>query len=120
MSEGGQPDLGAMVSKLLGDPELLSQIASTVGINAPAAASGNAPGEVGSEPKDKGGASTAGVGSVLPALSMLGGGGSGGNASRRCALLSALKPFCNEHRSRTIDYMIGISKLSDTLMQKRG
>ncbi len=119
MSEA-QPDLGAMVTKLLGNPELISQIASTVGIDATAV--GNAEekpesAEASTEAKP----ASAGLDSILPMLSMVGGGGhSGGNSSRRCALLSALKPFCNEHRCRTIDYMIGISKLSETLLQKRG
>ncbi len=121
MSEA-QPDLGAMVSKLLGNPELISQIASTVGIDAPQGGNDDVgktekPEEINGDAKSAG----AGIDSLLPMLSMMGGGGhSGGGASRRCALLSALKPFCNEHRCRTIDYMIGISKLSETLTQKRG
>ncbi len=104
------PDLGAMVSKLLGNPELISQIASTVGIDAPKA-----------EEKSEGDAAPASappLDAILPILSSSGG---GGGSSKRCALLSALKPFCNEHRCRTIDYMIGISKLSETLIPtKRG
>ena len=123
MSESA-PDLGAMVSKLLGDPELVSRIASTVGIE----------GQRESEKKEGSdaadatptGASTAGIDGLFPMLSVLGGAGKTSSygsvgASRRCALLSALKPFCNEHRCKTIDYMIGISKLSETLIPgKRG
>ena len=104
------PDLGAMVSKLLGNPELISQIASTVGIDAPKK-------DEKSEEETPTQASVPPLNSILPMLSSSGGGGS----SKRCALLSALKPFCNEHRCRTIDYMIGISKLSETLIPtKRG
>ncbi len=123
MNEVG-PDLGAMVSKLLGNPELISQIASTVGIDTPP----RAPEEIAEMP-DTGEAnpvsappSGGGLDAILPMISMLGGsgGGGGGSSSRRCALLSALKPFCNEHRCKTIDYMIGISKLSDTFIPKRG
>lgn len=121
------PDLGAMVSKLLGDPALLSQIASTVGIDIPGEApkSENTSGEAPEEAKSAS-APPGGIDQLLPMLSMFGGGGGGkhsggGDSSRRCALLSALKPFCNEHRCQTIDYMIGISKLSDTLIPtKRG
>ena len=103
------PDLGAMVSKLLGNPELISQIASTVGMDAPKTPEKSDGEEVS--------ASVSPLEAVLPILSSSGGGGS----SKRCALLSALKPFCNEHRCRTIDYMIGISKLSETLIPtKRG
>lgn len=122
------PDLGAMVSKLLGDPELLSQIASTVGINTPPphaeGENSESAEEKSEEAKEAGG--MGGIDQLLPMLSMFGGGGGGkhsggGDASRRCALLSALKPFCNSHRCQTIDYMIGISKLSETLMPtKRG
>ena len=105
------PDLGAMVSKLLGNPELISQIASTVGIDAPKA-----------EEKSEGEAapvSATPIDAILPMLSSSG--GNRGGSSKRCALLSALKPFCNEHRCRTIDYMIGISKLSENLIPtKRG
>lgn len=120
MSEAA-PDLGAMVTKLLGDPELIAQIASTVGIDpAPAAEEGTAAAAEEGERGD-GSTSAVGLGQILHVLSMMSGSGrTVGNSAGRCALLSALKPFCNEHRCRTIDYMIGISKLSDTLTQKRG
>ena len=119
------PDLGAMVSKLLGDPALLSQIASTVGIEVPNEAPKNENvNEAAAEDAKPASAAPGGIDQLLPMLSMMGGGGKGsggGGSSRRCALLSALKPFCNEHRCRTIDYMIGISKLSETLIPtKRG
>ena len=104
------PDLGAMVSKLLGNPELISQIASTVGIDAPKK-------DEKSEEETPAQASVPPLHSILPMLSSSGGGGS----SKRCALLSALKPFCNEHRCRTIDYMISLSRLSENLIPpKRG
>ena len=103
------PDRGAMVSKLLANPELISQIASTVGIEAPQ-------GEEKKEDEAAAPASAPALDAVLPMLAS-----SGVGSSKRTALLSALKPFCNEHRCRTIDYMIGISKLSETLIPtKRG
>lgn len=106
------PDLGAMVSKLLGNPELISQIASTVGIETP-------PGEEKEKGEAAAPASVPTIEAILPMLSSSGGGK--GGSSKRTALLSALKPFCNEHRCRTIDYMIGISRLSETLIPtKRG
>lgn len=113
----GSPDLGAMVSKLLGNPELLSQIASTVGVDMPSAKE-NPP-----EPEPETEAKPASVPSADGLLSLIGGSGSKGSSGsgRRTALLSALKPFCNEHRCRTIDYMISISKLSENLIPpKRG
>lgn len=111
----GSPDLGAMVTKLLGNPELLSQIASTVGVEMPTAE------EKGAPPEDQ--AKPASAPNIDGLLSFFGGAGKGssGGAGRRTALLSALKPFCNEHRCRTIDYMISISKLSENLIPpKRG
>lgn len=110
-----QPDLGAMVSKLLDNPDLLSQIASTVGVDLPKAGGVSAPPSIEEPSKEAASMPTGGgIGSLLPMLTAI-----GGNSSRRTALLSALKPFCNEHRCRTIDYMISISKLSDSLLQRR-
>ena len=111
------PDLGAMVTKLLGNPELLSQIASTVGVDMPPAEEKCAPPESearsASAPPDMDG--------ILSLIGGMGGDKSSGGAGRRTALLSALKPFCNEHRCRTIDYMISISRLSEKLITpKRG
>lgn len=111
----GSPDLGAMVAKLLGNPELLSQIASTVGVEMPSAEEKRPPPE--SEAKPASAPNMDGL------LSLIGGAGkgTGGGSGKRTALLSALKPFCNEHRCRTIDYMISISKLSENLIPpKRG
>lgn len=101
------PDLGGMVSKLLANPELISQIASAVGAE---------PNNTAQPPPER--AETSASAEPAPALpvgqlmSLLGGVGGGGDTARRTALLSALKPYCNEHRCRTIDYMIGISKIA--------
>ena len=117
-----QPDLGAMVSKILGNPELLSQIVNAAGINQ---VQSNSPQDSAHMNEEKEQEKTAGIGidCLLPMLSSMGNSTSkqgGRDSSRRTALLSALRPFCNEHRCRTIDYMIGLSKLSETLMSKRG
>lgn len=111
----GSPDLGAMVTKLLGNPELLSQIASAVGVEMPPAEE--------KSPTPESEARPASAQNTEALLSLIGGGGgkNAGGAGRRTALLSALKPFCSEHRCRTIDYMISISKLSENLIPpKRG
>lgn len=107
MSENS-PDLGAMVSKLLDNPELISQIASTVGVDMPKIGQAEEKKDLEAQP------APASIGGLFPMLTAM-----GGNSSRRTALLSALKPFCNEHRCRTIDYMISISKLSDSLSGRR-
>lgn len=122
----GSPDLGAMVTKLLGNPELLSQIASTVGVDMPPSGEKSAPpsGEKSAphEGEAKPASAPPNMDGILSLIGGMGGGkSSGGGAGRRTALLSALKPFCNEHRCRTIDYMISISKLSENLIPpKRG
>lgn len=119
-----QPDLGTMVSKILGNSELLSQIVNVAGVNQVQAQSNTDQNNVHiNEEKDKDKPTDIGIESLLPMLSSMGNSVSkqgGQELSRRTALLSALKPFCNEHRCRTIDYMIGLSKLSETLMHKRG
>lgn len=114
----GSPDLGAMVSKLLGNPELLSQIASTVGVDMPPAQEKSASPEGEAKPAS----APQSMDGILSLIGGMGDGkGTGGGTGRRTALLSALKPFCNEHRCRTIDYMISISKLSENLIPpKRG
>ncbi len=114
----GSPDLGTMVTKLLGNPELLSQIASTVGVDMPPSGEKSAPPEGEVKPAS----APPNMDGILSLIDGMGGGkSSGGGAGRRTALLSALKPFCNEHRCRTIDYMISISKLSENLIPpKRG
>lgn len=101
------PDLGSMVSKLLANPELISQIATAVGAEPSNAAQ--------PPPEKETRSASAEPSASLPVgqiMSLLGGVGGGGDAARRTALLSALKPYCNEHRCRTIDYMIGISKIA--------
>lgn len=112
MLGASSPDLGGMVSKLLANPELVSQIAAAVG----------ATGETHEERSEKAenteahaplAAADAGAAPMGQLMSLLGGmNGGSKDAARRQALLAALKPYCNEHRCRTIDYMIGISKIA--------
>ncbi len=108
------PDLGSMVSKLLANPELISQIATAVGAE-PSNAAPPPPEREARSPSGERAAQTPPADGALPVgqiMSLLGSVGGGGDAARRTALLSALKPYCNEHRCRTIDYMIGISKIA--------
>lgn len=128
-------DISGMVSKLVENPELLSGLASALGLGGD--------GEKTASPEtQKSGQSASDTGDVLNTLlSMAGGlGGNGGNkgsgekdskgekdnkgtkgafrdAAKRTALLSALRPYCNPHRQQTIDRMISISKLSGTLQK---
>ena len=132
MTESGV-DLSQMVSKLLSEPELLSQIAQTLGVGGGAGAptQGDGDGKEGAEGE------SVSAGAPLPDMSALsgmlgtilggkrtdGGGGEGrgrGGEDGRIALFSALRPFCNSHRCRTIDYMISICRLSQTLRMGGG
>lgn len=122
------PDLGAMLSRLLSDPELIGKIAETAGIPpAQAAAERGAPaGEAASVP-------TADALGTL--MSMLGGAAAPPESpelkaapaetirppkpgsDKRMALLRALRPYCGERRQRTIDYMIALSRFSGSLQE---
>lgn len=115
MAEGalGGVELGTMVSKLLSEPELISKIAQTIGVGEVKKDGGGDGGTDGGS----GGESTSATADVS-LLELLGTGGERRELAGECsrvALLGALKPFCNSHRRRTIDYMISISRLSDTL-----
>lgn len=134
-------DISGMVSKLVEDPELLSGLASALGLG------GGGEKDPARETRQTGNANTdAGIpadaadvlGSLLSMVGDAGGKsgkketdriGHGGkkdaggsksafrDAAKRTALLSALKPYCNPHRQQTIDRMISISKLSGTLQK---
>ncbi len=132
MAESGI-DLSQMVSKLLAEPELLSQIAQTLGVsgeaNTPttndgAAATSTEPQEVSTAaPLPDISALGGMLGSLLGGKRMEGGESEGrgrGGDDGRIALLGALRPFCNSHRCRTIDYMISICRLSQTLRMGGG
>lgn len=132
MAESGI-DLSQMVSKLLSEPELLSQIAQTLGVGGGAGTTTQSDGG-GKEGAEAESVSTAApltdisalggmLGSLLGGKRMEGGESEGrgrGGDDGRIALLGALRPFCNSHRCRTIDYMISICRLSQTLRMGGG
>lgn len=117
MLGASSPDLGGMVSKLLANPELVSQIAAAVGATGEPSAEMSERAEKAEKAENAAetplAATDAGVAPMGQLMSLLGGmNGGSKDAARRQALLAALKPYCNEHRCRTIDYMIGISKIA--------
>ena len=126
MTPAETPDLGNMVSRLLEHPELISQIASAIGTGQPRD-SHKTDGEV-TEPKAQETSASAeahrspsDMDAISGMLSLLGGKGSlDPSCNKRIALLSALKPYCNSHRCRTIDHMINISKLSGSFNGLKG
>lgn len=120
MSAGTEtPDLGGMVAKLMSDPALISRIANVVGISredGPAGEKGSlaSDGET-DEIKLPEGAETvldkpASADTAAMLTEILGGKGrDGGEAAKRRALLTALRPYCNAHRRQTIDQLIKLS-----------
>lgn len=134
MADEGTSGLENAISKLMSNPTLMAAVNEAVsGMKKDSPAENDPPKKADNTDKsadtDKGGEGAPGSipfdPSALAAFSsMLGGLGAGhGKASgsgdeerkRRCALLSALKPYLNPHRRETIDYMLGIDRLSDAL-----
>ena len=120
------------VEKLLAHPELLSSIASTLGLGKPspipvegkeksdeAEAIATASGDplppvaaVGATPSDLGEA----VSALAPLLSSLSGkGGVPLKDDARTCLLRALKPYVSRERAAAIDTIIQVSRVSDVL-----
>ena len=88
----GSPDLGAMVSKLLANPELLSEIASTVGVDMTPSEDKSAPSEGEAKPTS----APPNMDGILSIIGGMGGGkGTGGGAGRRSGGRG-----CSHHRSR--------------------
>ena len=121
--------LESVISKLMSDPGLMATVNAAVAGMKSGDGSTSAEGKEQSEAEEK---KTPHAGGDQPDLrmlsllsSMLGGGtgsdhrvqrpGNDEERRRRCALLSALKPYLNKHRCETIDCMLGIERLGDAL-----
>lgn len=104
-------DLGGMIEKLMGDPQVADLVKKLK--------EGDAGGD-GKDPdtaRDEGGAPAADVGSILDSLGPLlktAGRASAGTENRN-RLLFALKPYVNGERRDMIDKVTSISKLTSIL-----
>lgn len=120
-------ELSAAIERLLGNPELISTVASAMGI-APKASATEA--DVSEDAHDEPTAAPASAEPALPSpdalaamaplLGMLSGKsiGSGkghGRDNDKACLLRALKPYVSHGRREAIDAMIRISEISDLL-----
>ncbi len=121
------PAISDAIEKLLANPELLSTIASTIGLGkgAPAPASPESqtvpdqaalPVAAQTAPAPTGdlGEAVAALAPLLSAFSGKGGGGPKGDDPRTC-LLRALKPYVSRGRAEAIDTIIQLSRVSDVL-----
>ncbi len=127
------PAISDAIEKLLAHPELLSSIASTIGLGKASpttaestepladAKSASAPEEAvlpvaanPSSPTSDLGEAVAALAPLLSAFSGKGGGGPKGDDPRTC-LLRALKPYVSRGRAEAIDTIIQLSRVSDVL-----
>lgn len=128
-TESTGTDIMGIVSKLMSDPNVMAAVSGAVkggsSDSSDSAKTSNAPAEPArtNEPSEK---PTASPPLDLSALSALLGGaglspgrdnrpGDADERKRRCALLTALKPYLNPHRRETIDQMLSIERLGDAL-----
>ena len=99
-------DISEMIAKLKDNPEIVTSVATALGLGSPPSVS------------DLGGASdSAKLPDMLSAIAPLVNDKTPGNegGDHRLALLLALKPYLNHERQEIIDYIIKFSKLGDML-----
>lgn len=101
-------DLSAMVEKLKSNPEIVSSVASALGINASSADQTSQ-----GEEKPSSGLPDV-ISTIAPLLSQSSEKGHGGN-DHRIALLCALRPYLSPERQEIIDYIMKFSKIGDLL-----
>lgn len=135
MADTGMQGLDGIISKLMSDPGIMATVSEAVAgmkNSAPSetTAAGSASPDTAVSGAGNAGASPVGGAPDMQSLaglaSLLGGGaprsehgpargGSDANRKKRCDLLNALKPYLNQHRRETIDYMLGIERLGNAL-----
>lgn len=104
--ETDNKELGAMIEKLMKDPQVASLVKNLKSETEAAA----------EEPADPSPASADAIGGVLEKLGpILGTGGGPGDTQNRNRLLSALKPYLNKERRDMIDKVTSISSLTSIL-----
>lgn len=128
-TESTGADIMGIVSRLMSDPDVMAAVSGAVKTagseNSESVKKSNASPEP--EPASEGSEKPSASPPIdLSALSSLLGGvglapkqetrtSDADERKRRCALLTALKPYLNPHRRETIDHMLGIERLGDAL-----
>ena len=107
MSTGGgqSPDLSRIVSLIMQNPDLVHQIENLARQDAPPDGAGEAIKEEASPPIR---AAEESVPAAVPAQSV-------GVREKRTRLLSALRPYVSEKRSKTLDTLIGAMDIFDLI-----
>ena len=121
-------DLSNAIERLMANPELISMVASSLGINkkdpqenavpsvAPVSAPPQAPPSVPPPSTDALGISPDAIAALSPLLGMLTGkGGASKKDDDRACLLRALKPYVSRGRCEAIDTILQLSRLSEML-----
>ena len=101
-------DLSAMVEKLKSNPEIVSSVASALGISTPSADKTSQ-----DEEKNSGGLPDV-ISTITPLLSQKSEKEHNGH-DHRTALLYALRPYLSPERQEIIDYIMKFSKIGDLL-----
>ena len=127
-SEGSVADLSGAIERLMANPDLISMVAQTVGIQpknadkpsaAPAALAdtqATAPTSAPAPTTDTLGLSADSLSALAPLMGMLSGaGGSAKGDDHRACLLRALKPYVNRSRAEAIDSILQILRLAELL-----
>ena len=104
-------DLSSMVERLKSNPEIVSSVASALGIGFPSSDSEKGDGEEKSAPTLPDVIST--IAPMIP--SKPSGGKEGRDSEHLTALLCALRPYLNPERQEIIDYIMKFSKIGDLL-----
>lgn len=126
---GAPLQISDAIDRLLANPELLSSVASAIGVKAPKSADTEKVESEASEKNDADAnakeASRAETPSKLPdimanaapILAALSGGSPGGKLpdDDRTKLLCALKPYVNPHRQEAIDTIVNLARISEVI-----
>ena len=99
-------DLSAMIEKLKEHPEIVSGVASTLGLGTPQQQSEDGEADTSGKSPDM-------LSFLAPIVSAKG--GSSKSEDQRTALLIALKPYLSAERREIVDYIIKFSKMGDMI-----
>ena len=117
-------DLSSAIERLMANPELISMVASSLGVNkkepqenaVPSVVPVGAPPQAPPPATDSLGVSPDAIAALTPLLGMLSGkGGATKKDDDRACLLRALKPYVSRGRCEAIDTILQLSRLSEML-----
>lgn len=104
--------LSGAIGKIMEHPELISMVASALGVNAPASGTEGAASNKSAPQPEVALAQNDVLAALMPRLGKLSEASAREAGFKHEPLLCALKPYLSKERCETIDYIIRISKLS--------